>query len=92
MEVELLEGNKLKVTKIFDLNEKFDSYYEELFKKGFDSFQREMVEVLAKDFMKKYGDTITDQLKEKMLTDWVKVFESDVLQKALKEVMNKNNY
>lgn len=83
MKIKILDGDKIKVENIVDIKE-FVEKNEYTFRNG---MEKEISKRIADYFMKKYGNEIVEKLKDKMLTEWVEVFKSKVLQEALKRVM-----
>lgn len=52
--------------------------------------ERQITDGLSSLFIKEHGKELVGKLKEKMMVEWVEVFRSKVLSKALREVMNDN--
>jgi len=93
MNAKIVDGNTVEITHSFSLDAVMEKAKEEFIHQHYDSYYgNDLREAVTKKFMEKYGDQVVEELKEKLLTGWVEVFKSEVLKKALQEVMSGRNY
>ena len=86
MEIKDLGEGKIQVTEIIDFKNSFRKWSDDLISGSYD-FRGKVTDLISQEFMKTHGKEIVDSLKEKMLTEWVDLFKSEVLKNALKKVM-----
>jgi hypothetical protein len=86
--ITILDDNKIKFEEIIDLKE----YLKENDYTYRNSLNEIICQKLANKFMEKYGNQVIKELKTRLLTEWVDVFKSKVLQQAMRAVMEDKNY
>lgn len=90
MNIKMLDENKVEVTHILDL-EKVIKDWDDHFVDDYHT-KNELIREIAVYFVEKHGESMVSQLKEKLMGEWAETFKSEVLQKALQQVMNKKDY